>query len=298
MEMVLTPQDSSVLYSFLADSGSDIILKTDLDGRVLQASPGLALLGYSIAPLEPGLRLRDLVDAQYAVAVREGHDAVIGGRDGSGWLEVQAQSSDGDEHWFDMQMRGLRDSDGMICGALTIMRSTDERRTLENRLFAAEMTDPLTGLTNRKAFVTMLQHLVDEGTNGCVALFDIDYFQSINMQHGQSVGDKVLVLFADLLRSMVRENDIVSRIDGECLGVLLPGTSQAEARELCNRIVTTLSDLRREGKGGNLAITASVGLSHIDQTVDDTMRRCELALFLAKAKGRNRLEVEITSRAA
>ena len=60
----------------------------------------------------------------------------------------------------------------------------------------------------------------------------------------------------------------------------------------------TLSDLRREGKGGNLAITASVGLSHIDQTVDDTMRRCELALFLAKAKGRNRLEVEITSRAA
>ena len=298
MEMTFTPQDGSVLYGLLADSTSDIILKIGCDGSILHASPGVTQLGVSFSSALNSLNIANLVHTRYEERVRSEYEDVISGCRGGGWFEVLAVSSDGSERWFDMKFRTLRDSADSVLGALGIMRNTDERRLLEHKLFAAEMTDPLTGLTNRKAFVTMLQHLVDEGTGGCLALFDIDYFQSINMQHGQSVGDRVLIVFADLLRSMMGENDIISRIDGECLGVLLPAADQSEARELCHRIVTTLSGLRSEIGIGNFAITASAGLSRIDQSVDDTMRRAELALFLAKAKGRNRLEMENTSRAA
>ena len=142
----------------------------------------------------------------------------------------------------------------------------------------------------------MLQHLVDEDVGGCLALFDIVYFQAINMQYGQSVGDKVLVVFAELLRTMTREDDIVSRIGGECLGVLLPGVTAADTQEVCQRIVATLSELRREVGGDSLSITASAGVSRIGNSVDDTIKRAELALFLAKAKGRNRLEMESAPR--
>lgn len=298
MEITFTPQDGSALYSLLADSTSDIILKIGGDGTVLHASPGLAQLGVPFPTALGGPRIVDLVHAQYADRVLEEYEAVVAGREGGCWFEVLAASPDGHECWFDMQFRGMQDETDGLYGVLGIMRSTDERRLLEHRLFAAEMTDPLTGLTNRMAFVAMLEQLVDEGGGGCVALFDIDYFQSINMQHGQSAGDKVLIVFADLLRAMTRDNDIISRVDGECLGVLLPGLDQGEAGELCHRIVTTLSELRGEIGLGNFAITASAGLSRIDQSVDDTMHRAELALFLAKAKGRNRLEMESTPRAA
>jgi GGDEF domain-containing protein len=87
------------------------------------------------------------------------------------------------------------------------MRSIDERRCLEEQLFTAAMTDPLTGLTNRQAFIAMLQHLVDQRIDGCLAVFDIDHFRAINMQYGQFAGDDVLVVFAELVRDMMRKQE-------------------------------------------------------------------------------------------
>lgn len=298
METNFTLKETSVLYGLLTDSTSDIILKTGRNGCILHASSGLRRLATSLSHSSTGTPLWDVVHSSCRTAVREAHDAAIVGRVDHRWFEVSADAVDGEKHWFDMQIRALHDDGGEIYGALGIMRSTDERRMLERKLCAAELTDPLTGLINRRALVSTLQRMMDQGIGGSLALFDIDYFQALNMQYGQSVGDKVLVVFSELLRTMMRENDIVARIDGECLGVLLPGIEQGEARQLCDRIVSTLSELRREAGKGGFAITASAGLSHIGHSVDDTFRRAELALFLAKAKGRNRLEMEYESRAA
>ena len=296
MEMNFTPQESSALYSLLADSTSDIILKTDREGFILHASPALERLGIPLPNMLIGPHLLDFVHPDCVEMVRLEHSAAIEGGQDHKWLEVSALANDRRRRWFEMQIRCLTDGHGEVYGALSIMRSTDERRALERRLFAAELTDPLTGLTNRKAFISMLQHLVDENVGGCLALFDIDYFQAINMQHGQSVGDKVLVVFAELLRTMTREDDIVSRIGGECLGVLLPAVTPTDAQGVCQRIVATLSELRKEVGIDSFAITASAGVSCIGSSVDDTIKRAELALFLAKAKGRNRLEMESAPR--
>lgn len=208
------------------------------------------------------------------------------------WVEFPALTKDEGERWFEMQVRCLTDEQDTIYGALCVMRSIDERRRYQSELFAAAMTDPLTGLTNRKAFIDMLGHLVDGKVSGCLALFSIDHFRTINMQYGQAVGDQVLVVFAELLRTLVRADDIVSRVGGESLAVLLPNTSPDEAEAVCRRIVVALAEIREAGGATCLSITASAGVSRIEKSLDDTIKRAELALFFAKTKGRNRLEVD------
>jgi len=290
-----TLQESSALYGLLAESTNDIILKTDRKGFIVHASPAIERLGLLPSNMLIGPHILDLVDpscAEAVAAVRLEHDAAIKGRQAGKWLEFPAFTQDDRERWFAIHMRGLVNERGQIYGALSIMRSIEERRNLEDKLFAAAMTDPLTGLSNRQAFIAMLQHLVDKGSGGCLALFDIDRFKSINMQYGQSVGDEVLILFADFLRSLLRSQDIVSRVGSECLGVLLPGARPDQAEAICQRILITLSEVCHTAGSNSFSITASSGVARIGGSLDNTLKRAELALFFAKAKGRNRLEMD------
>lgn len=292
MGMNFTVQENTTLFGLLAESTSDVVLKTDLTGCIVHATPSLERLGFRPAPATEPLRLLDLVapDAREAVAAAHA-DAVAGTGEGCR-VEFPAITLDDRQRWFELRTRALRGDDGTPYGALSIMRSIDERRELEQQLFAATYTDPLTRLTNRAAFVSMLDHMVDRGMGGCLALFSIDFFRTINMQHGQSVGDEVLVVFADLLREMLRSEDIISRIGSERFAVLLPRATPEQAEAICSRVITTLAELRQKACDGRLAITASAGVARIDESLDSTIERAEMALFVAKAKGRNRLEME------
>lgn len=295
MGLNFTLRESSALYRLLADTTSDIILKTDRDGYIVHASPGIARLGVSLPNMLIGPHILDLVHPACAAAVKSEHDAAIGGRRNGRWVEFPALTNDRQERWFEIQMRCLADEAGAIYGALGIMRSIEERRAFEERLFAAAMTDPLTGLTNRPAFITMLQHLVDTQIGGCLALFDIDHFKAINMKYGQSTGDEVLVAFSDFVRTLIRSKDIVSRVGGESLGILLPRATPVQAEAICQRIIDTLSEIGRTAGAGGVSVTASAGVARISGSLDDTIRRAEMALFFAKANGRSRLEMDKTA---
>ena len=233
-----------------------------------------------------------MVHPAYAAAVRAAHDSAIElGRD-SDWVEFPASTEGARERWFAIRARPLLGSDGRVEGAVCIVRSISERRSFEERLFAAAMTDPLTGLTNRSAFVAMLQHLIDADTGGCVAMFDIDHFKAINLRHGHSAGDAVLAAFADLLRAVTRKDDILSRIGGESFGVLLPDARPDHAAAICEGVILAWAEAGAGGGGEGMAITASAGVAPISATLDSTMKAVEVALTLAKARGRNRVEVD------
>lgn len=292
MGVEFTSRDTSALYRLLAEDSADIILKTDRKGYIVHASPGIRRLGLHLTGQLIGHHIIDLVHPSSATAVKSEHETAIAGRHGGRWIEFPALTGTGEERWFEIQIRGLVDDRDQISGAISVMRSIEERRALEEQLFAAAMTDPLTGLTNRRAFIAMLHYLVDHGGGGCLALFDIDYFRAINLQYGQSVGDEVLVVFSDLLRAMMRSDDIISRIGGESLGVLLPRAAPDQAEAICARVIATLSELQQTAGSKRLSITASAGVARIGGSLDDTLKRAELALFFAKAKGRNRLEMD------
>jgi diguanylate cyclase (GGDEF)-like protein/PAS domain S-box-containing protein len=288
MGIEFTPGESRALYSLLATRADDIVIKTDRDGFILHASAAISQLGFPFDAALIGPHLLDLAEPAYKADLDAELQAAVAGRPSGRWIEFAAPRAG----WFELQLTGLADTGGAIYGALGIVRSIAERKRLEERLFASELTDPLTGLTNRRAFIAMLQYLVDQRIGGCLALFDIDYFRTINLRYGQQMGDRVLVVFSDLLRAMMRHNDIISRIGDECLAVLLPEADPYSAEQVCGRIVETLAGIEAETGARDLSITASVGIALIGSDLDETLKRAELALILAKAKGRNRLEVD------
>lgn len=296
MGMNFTLQESSTLYGLLAETTSDVILKTDLAGNIVQASASLERLGFRVSNMLVGPRLLDLVAPEARADVERAHADAIAGVGQEHWIEFPAITTDDRQRWFEIRSRALRDDGGKVYGALSILRSIDQRRDLEQQLFAATYTDALTKLTNRAAFISMLEHMIDKGIEGCLAMFSIDFFRTINMKFGQNTGDEVLMVFSDLLREMLRAEDIISRIGSERFAVLLPRTTPEQAEAICSRVIKTLAELRQKVGESRFAITASASVARIGTNLDSTIERAEMALFVAKAKGRNRLEMEKAER--
>lgn len=290
MLVEFTTKERLAVYGLLADRSTDIILKTDRRGFVLAASPGLRQLGLALPAMLIGPHLRDLVHPDYRDLIEDEHRSAIGGQDNGAWIELRAAHEGGNGQWFEFQVRPMSDQLGKIYGALVVMRCIAERKSLEERLFAAEFTDPLTRLTNRIAFVSMLDHLVAAPQQAALALFDIDHFMKLNMRFGQHAGDDLLIAFAGLLRAMTRSDDIISRVSGERFGVIMPGLRPEAAAAACVPIVETFGEAGRAALGGNFAVSTSVGIAEIALSSDNTVKNAELALFLAKAKGRSRIE--------
>ncbi len=277
----ISPGECSALYRLVATSPTDLVIKTDRRGRIVHATPASAALGMAFPGDPLGRHILELVHPSYADIVIAEHSAAMAGSVSSGWIELIATAQDGSERWMELKLGALPD----LSGALGIMRSIEDRRSLENRLFVASLTDPLTGLSNRAAFTRMLSHLVESGTAGRLALFDLDHFRTINLRHGHSGGDRVLIAFARLLQSLLRADDILSRIDGGTFGVLLPDAGRDQALAVCDRVIDAMGDMGASTKGGH-PLTASAGVAPFAGSADRTLREAELALLAAKAHGR------------
>jgi diguanylate cyclase (GGDEF)-like protein len=148
------------------------------------------------------------------------------------------------------------------------------------RRSAAE--DPLTGLGNRLAFADTLRTWVGaSGETGAVALLDVDGFKAVNDTFGHLEGDRVLIELADALRDAVRPEDGVFRLGGDEFAVVLPGTSEAEAVLIADRL--------RMASGMVLAsrdAAISVGVAAVTatQTVDATLHLADQRLYEAKGR--------------
>lgn len=148
------------------------------------------------------------------------------------------------------------------------------------------MTDPLTGLCNRRGFSALAAQAESEHEQ-CVIAIDIDHFKKINDWYGHDAGDAVLVSLAALLRQACRTGDIVSRFGGEEFILLLPDTTLAEAARTAERIRETVCATTFPF-AGTMTISAGVA-SRDDQSRDREalLRRADEALYEAKAAGRN-----------
>lgn len=291
MGVQFTSTEGRALYGLLAEAAGDIVLKTDRRGFIVHATPALERLGFALPQLLFGPQLADLAAPDHADRLRAALRSALKGEPAMGRIEFAARMADGRDAWFEIALRPLSEGKALPYGALGVVRSIDERRALEEELFAAAMTDPLTGLTNRQAFLAMLDCLAGRQSAGCLALFSIDHFKAVNLRYGQSMGDTLLAAFADFLRAALRRGDAISRIGNQRFAAILPNTSADRASDVCLRALDSLSALAGDNGVDGLPVTASVGLAPIAATVDASISHAELALFFARAKGRNRLEI-------
>lgn len=274
MEVQLSSEEAGALCALLAQRTGDMVLRTDRAGFILAEPASAAGSGALIGP-----HIADLARDDHAPAVVSAHRTAIASGIAPQPIEFMARPAMLDGCWFELLLQPHSR------GAIAFLREVSQRKSLEERLFAAQWADPLTGLSNRRAFMLMLRQLVDEGARGCLALFDIGHFQALNLRFGQTTGDEVLVVFADLLREMTARIDIVSRVGAGRFGVLMPGRTQGSAARVCQRIITLLADIARASPQDGVAITASAGLGTIGESPDATVSRAELALFMARASG-------------
>ena len=177
-------------------------------------------------------------------------------------------------------------------------RYTQKLRQSVQESIELAVTDPLTGLHNRRYLETHLSGLVEKVGNRGKALtilaLDIDHFKSINDNFGHDVGDRVLQEFAQRVQTEVRGLDLVSRTGGEEFIIVLPYTNTDEARLIAERIRESISKQQFEAGGDckPLDVTVSIGVSALDDPLDqpdDLLKRADLALYDAKRGGRNRV---------
>ena len=161
-----------------------------------------------------------------------------------------------------------------------------ERVTFRTRLEYLAEHDASTGLLNRRALARIPR---DAPATATLMICDLDHFKSVNDTYGHEVGDAVIYRFADLLRSLSREQDLAVRLGGDEFMVFLPGTSVQLARSVAERLRVATSPLMSPLVSSD--VTVSIGLTQIDagEHLIDAMRRADSALYAAKKNGRNQI---------
>jgi diguanylate cyclase (GGDEF)-like protein len=165
---------------------------------------------------------------------------------------------------------------------------------LELRVQAS--TDSLTGAMSRRSFLEQAHRDVERskryGTPLSCALIDLDHFKSINDAHGHGIGDLVLQRVASICKSELRACDYLGRLGGEEFAVMLPETSLARSFEVAERLRRALEKTTIEASGQTVSVTASIGVAEVGGTEHNTdrlLRNADIAMYEAKADGRNRV---------
>lgn len=173
------------------------------------------------------------------------------------------------------------------------------RRRAEAELTRQAITDPLTGLYNRRHFDQEAALAVRRARRTqeplAVLFLDLDHFKQVNDGHGHAVGDRALQAFADLCATTLRDIDILGRYGGEELAIVLPGATAESARQVGDRLRELMATLTVQADDGTpVRLTLSGGVAALDagdDSIDAVLGRADAALYEAKSLGRDRIVV-------
>ncbi len=204
--------------------------------------------------------------------------------------------------------------DGRSWGMVLALRDADEfRREDEKRLarFAQlasvavanaqarealatqALTDPLTLLANRRAFDERLAEETDRANRHAralsVMLVDVDHFKAINDRFGHATGDRVLVNLADSLRAVMRGGDLLARIGGDEMAMILPDCALEQAAQVAERMLAAVRADSALARRHGVTLSAGVAGLATGQSADHLLRCADQALYAAKNEGRNRV---------
>jgi diguanylate cyclase (GGDEF)-like protein len=193
--------------------------------------------------------------------------------------------------------------------ALFYTRQVDNYNALlhaKNReLEAHAAQDYLTGILNRRVFLQTGQKYFEKAQNNhtpiAFIMLDIDHFKQINDTYGHSIGDNVLMLFADTVRDLLHKEDLFGRLGGEEFGIILCESDEYRAEVVAEKIRRAVAKMSCPGQDANIKVTTSVGVALLepgDIHLRDMQGRADKALYNAKNTGRNRTALFVTADSA
>ena len=293
-EAVRRLAESEERYRLLAENSSDVVMQLANDGIVRWVSPSLtAMLGWHPAEWigRPGTEfLEHRGDTETYLANME---ALKAGRSVVARDRVRDRS--GTWHWVETHACSFRTASGAIDGLMAFFRTIDAEVEAEAALERQASTDALTGLPNRRETFRQLEQL----TSACgaelpplaLAFCDLDWFKRVNDNHGHGAGDALLVAVGERLQAALGPDDLVGRIGGDELLVVLVGvTDLEEALERAEALRTSVRQPLPIATT-SLEVTVSIGVTLFQrgESVDALVARADAAMYQAKQAGRDRV---------
>jgi diguanylate cyclase (GGDEF)-like protein/PAS domain S-box-containing protein len=286
--------DSEARFEAMFEYGIEAMLITATDGRVLAANrEACRLLACSreqlMAHAQPEILARDDARTQALLDQRERTGHVRG--------EATIVRRDGTRFPGEIASALYRDSRGEIEAGLTI-RDITARKEAEEKIAHLAYHDELTGVYNRAFFTRALERALAQGERHkrefALLMLDLDGFKAINDRYGHVAGDQLLVQVARRLRACVREADTVARLGGDEFVLMLEQPGNEDAVRAVGRKVLAATAAGTEIDGQRLSVTASLGIALYPRDGSDfnaLLRAADAAMYRAKEKGRNRMQV-------
>ena len=282
-------QESAARFRSLVQHASDLVVVLDQQARLTYVSPSVVrVLGYMPEEVldTSGLMLIHPDDVGLLPASQEPFPPFT--------REVRVRRRNGDWAVIEFTASDLRREPG-VEGVVLNGRDVTDRKTLEAELRRLALHDGLTGLPNRTLFLDRVEQALNRevATPLAVLYVDLDDFKTINDGLGHVAGDTLLRAVAGRLSGCVRGQDTAARLGGDEFGVLLDGIEGASsAAEIARRIGDALVE-PFVVEGRQLHVTATVGYvirSEEQVSTEVLLRRADVAMYLAKTRGKNRVQ--------
>jgi diguanylate cyclase (GGDEF)-like protein/PAS domain S-box-containing protein len=209
-------------------------------------------------------------------------------------MEYRLRTRDGRWKWFLDEAVIVRDSEGTPMYSRGFLVDITDQKELEQQLAHQAFHDSLTGLANRALFRDRIEHALTRRDHAPIAVvyLDLDDFKAVNDSLGHGTGDDVLRTAAERLIRAVRRSDTVARLGGDEFAILVEEDASTGGERVAQAVLDAFARPVAAG-GREFELTASVGVvvSDASSDADTLIRRADLAMYSAKARGKSRLEV-------
>lgn len=286
----------------LVNSMHEILFELDADGRIIFLNPAWQALTGFAADDSLGKSFSDFLLGEDAIRDFEANALP---RLHEKNREISLRSADGKHLWMSLDADAQTDSAGNFTGIIgtfsDITKSVELNHLLsryQDELYHLSVTDPLTGIYNRRHFDSQLEVILSDhlpkNMPVCLLLIDLDGFKFINDTYGHPFGDEVLRTTAQLLKQQVRRNDYIARLAGDEFAMVLKNTDIENATRIAQKLHDRISDTRIPLPVGHMQLQSSMGVAEAPThgaNAQDLVSAADVALYHSKRGGRNRIEV-------
>ncbi len=284
-------------YRDLVETAHDLVWSMDNKGRWTYLNKAVSnIYGYEAEEMLfkpysdyqlPESRERDLSAIQ----------TILSGKELVGYETVHVDK-DGNHKHISFNAKPMLNPDGSVAYITGTARDITSKKAYENELTYQAQHDSLTGIYNRKYFQQELERVVSRvarsAADCAVFYMDLDQFKYVNDTVGHGAGDKLLLETTNLLRSHLREGDLLARFGGDEFTVLLYNLDRDEACTVAEGIRKLFEHYQFVDSGKAFNVTISLGIACItnqSNSADDVLSQADIACNIAKANGRNRVHI-------
>ncbi|MGC9324994.1 MAG: diguanylate cyclase domain-containing protein [Desulfomonilia bacterium] len=284
--------ESEIRFRSILESIEDGYFEVDLEGNFTFFNYVIPEhLGYNRGELT-GMNYKQYMDEENAKIVFDTFHSVFMTGKSVKSIEWELIRKDSTGVFVEASVSLQKNRRGEPIGFQGIIRDITDRKRVEQKLAFMAYHDPLTGLYNRKAFLEKIREALKDaqhsGTTCSIMYIDLDKFKKVNDVYGHEAGDKLLVEVAHRLRSILRENDFISRMGGDEFTIILCRSSRSTPEMIAQRIVQRLSMPYRINSFSIDFVTPSIGISvypNDGTDVETLIKNADVAMYKAKEEG-------------